>query len=185
MLLQALESRADEIITNVMSSLVSYQFAQHSTTEVLADAGVLSAITSYQFPDDCNHQLLAGDGLLSPIASYFYCEWPGDDLLEALDSRQLSYVYPANGEAALDLRGHVTDIGGAPLPGVAVSATWGGFHGGEAVTEANGYYTFPLEAGIYLLTASAPGYGTSSRVLSPGAGTLNQDFQVPRRFQWN
>jgi hypothetical protein len=54
---------ADEVITNVMSPIISYQY-----------------------PDDFSSQALTNGGISSPIVSYQYFEWPGDDVLQLQSS---------------------------------------------------------------------------------------------------
>jgi pimeloyl-ACP methyl ester carboxylesterase len=61
---------ADDVITNVMSPIVSYQY-----------------------PDDFSSQALTNGGILSPIASYQYFEWPGDDVLHLQSSPWVSFYY--------------------------------------------------------------------------------------------
>src|ERR1039458_10178368 len=63
-------ARADDVITNVMSPIVSYQY-----------------------PDDLGSEALANGGINSPIISYQYFEWPGDSILSLQSSPMVSYFY--------------------------------------------------------------------------------------------
>ena len=69
-LIATLSVHADEPITNVMSSVVSYQYPEDFSSAVLTNGGAMSAMVSYQ-----------------------YLEWPGDDVLGLVSSRTASYFY--------------------------------------------------------------------------------------------
>ena len=71
MLLQLLPAFADDVITNIMSP-----------------------IASYQFPDDFSSEVLSNGGIMSPIVSYQYYEWPGSGILNLQYSPTVSYYYP-------------------------------------------------------------------------------------------
>lgn len=64
-------AKADDVITNIMSPIVSYQY-----------------------PDNFSSQALTNGGILSPIASYQFLEWPGYDILSLKYSPKASYYYP-------------------------------------------------------------------------------------------
>lgn len=70
LLLQSLPALADDVITNVMSPIVGFQY-----------------------PDNFSSQALTNGGILSPIVSYQYFEWPGDDVLQLRSSPWVSYYY--------------------------------------------------------------------------------------------
>jgi pimeloyl-ACP methyl ester carboxylesterase len=70
LLLQMLPAFANDVITNIMSP-----------------------IASYQYPDNFSSAVLTNGGILSPIASYQYYEWPGTDVLNLQSSPQVSYYY--------------------------------------------------------------------------------------------
>ena len=125
---------ADDVITNVMSPIVSYQY-----------------------PDDFSSQALTNGGISSPIVSYQYFEWPGGDVLHLQSSPWVSYYYPGIDGPQIVLQGRVTGAGGAPLSGAAVSAAWGSLPVAATSTDANGNYALPLGAGVYALSASAAG----------------------------
>jgi hypothetical protein len=74
LLLQLLPAFADDVITNVMSPIVSYQFPQNFSSESLTNGGVISAMASYQFPENFGTQTLTNGGIISPIVSYQYFE---------------------------------------------------------------------------------------------------------------
>ena len=61
---------ADDVITNVMSPIVSYQY-----------------------PEDFSSAALTNGGIMSPIVSYQYFEWPGNGILSLLSSPVVSYYY--------------------------------------------------------------------------------------------
>ncbi len=147
--------RADDVITEIMSPIVSYQYPEGFSTAALTSGGILS-----------------------PIASYVFCEWPGDDVLRLQSSPWVSYYYPGIDGPQVVLQGNVTGMGGAPLMGAAVSAAWGNLPVAATSTDANGNYALPLGAGVYALTVSASGYAQSSRVLTLSAGTAPQNFQL-------
>ncbi len=147
--------RADDTITNVMSPLVSYQYLE-------APAG-------------------AGGSLMSPIVSYQYFDSLGDAVSwQSETSPTASYFYQIGSEPApILLHGRLTDAGGAALPGATVSAMVGLTPAAQATTDASGAYQFPsVGAGVYVLTASAAGHQSSLRVLTLGAATAQQDFQL-------
>ena len=146
---------ADDVITNVMSPIVSYQY-----------------------PDDFNSAALTNGGISSPIVSYQFFEWPGDDVLRLWSSPRVSYFYPGNDTTPINLQGRVTDTSGAPLPGATLSVAFGILPVAAASTDANGNFTLPLGAGLYALTATASGHAKSSRVLTLSAGTAAQNFQL-------
>jgi pimeloyl-ACP methyl ester carboxylesterase len=138
----------------------------------------MSPIVSFQYPDDFSSQALTNGGILSPIVSYQYFEWPGDDVLHLQSSPWVSYFYPGIDGPQIVLQGRVTGGGGAPLASAAVSAAWGSLPVAATSTDANGNYALPLGAGVYALSASAPGYAKSSRVLTFNGGTSPQSFQL-------
>ena len=88
-----ISARADDVITNIMSSIVSYQYPDDFSSEVLTNGGVLSPLVSYQYLEDFSSAALTNGGILSPIVSYQYFEWPGNDVLGLLSSPSVSYYY--------------------------------------------------------------------------------------------
>jgi hypothetical protein len=69
LLLQLLPTFADDVITNFMSP-----------------------IASYQYPEDFSSAALTNGGIMSPIVSYQYLEWP-DGILNLQSSPTVSYYY--------------------------------------------------------------------------------------------
>jgi hypothetical protein len=67
LLLQSLPTFADEVITNVMSPVVSYQYFN-----TLGESGT---------------------AIVSPIVSYQYFDWPGDGVLQLSSSPRVSYLF--------------------------------------------------------------------------------------------
>lgn len=84
---------AQDTITNVMSPIVSYQYPDDFSSEVLTNGGVQSPIVSYQYLEDFGSAALTNGGILSPIVSYQYYEWPGDGILNLQYSPTVSYYY--------------------------------------------------------------------------------------------
>ena len=107
---------AQDTITNVMSPIVSYQYPDDFSSEVLTNGGVQSPLVSYQYPDDFGSEALTSGGvqsplvsfqyledfssaaltnggIMSPIVSYQYFEWPGNDVLNLQSSPVVSYYY--------------------------------------------------------------------------------------------
>jgi pimeloyl-ACP methyl ester carboxylesterase len=72
LLLQLLPTFADDVITNFMSP-----------------------IASYQYPEDFSSEVLTNGGIVSPIASYQYYEWPSNGVLNLQSSPMVSYSYPS------------------------------------------------------------------------------------------
>ena len=54
---------------------------------------VMSPIVSYQYLEDFGSAALTNGGIISPIVSYQYCEWPGDGILNLQSSPVVSYYY--------------------------------------------------------------------------------------------
>jgi hypothetical protein len=107
---------AQDTITNIMSPVVSFQYAENFNSEVLTNGGVQSPIVSFQYSEDFSQvaltnggiqspivsyqylenfsgAVLTNGGIMSPIVSYQYYEWPGDDVLKLLSSPMVSYIY--------------------------------------------------------------------------------------------
>jgi hypothetical protein len=70
LLLQLLPALADDVITNVMSPIVSYQY-----------------------PENLNSAALINGGILSPLVSYQYFEWPTNGILNLEYSPTVSYFW--------------------------------------------------------------------------------------------
>jgi len=85
---------ANETITNLMSSVVSYHYPENLTAESLSLGGVISPVASYQYPENFNTAALTSGGVLSPVASYQYYEWAAGTGLGLASSLEASYYYP-------------------------------------------------------------------------------------------
>jgi len=193
-LLPGVAPRAAEVITNLMSPVVSYQII-----ESFGEPGstISSPIASYQFQDRVDETTAS---LLSPLVSYQFLERvgaPGTPIMSEVASYQyfdrlpagilaeqsspaVSYFYQFSAAGGpVVLRGRVTTSGGLPLPGAALTASVAQQPVAEAAADAAGHYALPpLGSGVYLLTARAPGHAPSSRALTLNPSTAPQDFQL-------
>lgn len=81
-------------VSSVVSSAVLSWLAL-ATSLPAADSitNVMSSIVSYQYPNDFNSEALMKGGVISPIVSYQYFEWPGDSILQSRRSPQVSYLF--------------------------------------------------------------------------------------------
>jgi hypothetical protein len=149
-------ARADDVITNIMSP-----------------------IASYQYPDNFSSEVLSNGGIMSPIVSSQYYEWPSN-VLNLQYSPTVSYFWQSGNSSALTyLHGWVTDANGVALSGVTVSANVLLTPSAQATTDGNGYYQMPsLGAGVYDLWATKAAYQTSIRAFTLGTSTAEQDFQL-------
>jgi hypothetical protein len=180
LLLQCSPVLADDIITNVMSPIASYQYPDDLKSESLTNGGIVSPIASYQYQDDLSSEALTNGGILSPIASYQYFDWPGNDILNLDSSPVVSYYYQiGNSSGPIILHGHVTDANGIPLSDATVSAMIYSSSMAQANTDVNGNYQMPpLNAGVYDLSAWDATHQTSIRALTLNSNTAEQDFQL-------
>jgi hypothetical protein len=92
---QYAENFNDAALTNggVLSPFVSYQFQENFTSEGLAAGGILSPFVSYQYLENFGSFALTNGGILSPFVSYQYYEWPGNGILNLQYSPTVSYYY--------------------------------------------------------------------------------------------
>ena len=158
--LQSLPVFADDVITNVMSPIMSYQYFEDFSSEVLTNGGLVSPIVSYQYLEDFSSAALTNGGIISPIVSYQYYEWPGNGILSLLSSPMVSYYYQlAGGSGAFVLHGRVTDAYGVALAGATVSAMVLLTPAAQATTDGSGNYQMPA-------------LGGSSRKLGSGASHM-------------
>ncbi len=180
LLLRAMQSFADDPITQFSSPIVSYQNAEVLSSEALTSGGVQSPIVSYQNQDNLASELLVSTGIASPIYSYQYLEWPGGNVLGLQSSPWVSYYYqPLSLAPSGVLHGRVTDTGGSPLSGATVAAFVGLNQIATATTDANGTYQISsLASGVYDLWAVDAQYQTSIRSLTLNANTAEQNFQL-------
>src|ERR1017187_9342379 len=135
--LQLVPVFADDVITNVMSPIVSYQYSE-----------------------DFSSAALTNGGIISPIVSYQYYEWPGNDILSLLSSPVVSYYYQlAGGSGAFVLHWRVTDVHVAAHSRATVSAMVLLTPAAQATTDGSGNYQMTaLGSGVYDLWASDSAY---------------------------
>jgi hypothetical protein len=171
---------ADDVITNIMSPIVSYQYPEDFSSEVLTNGGIISPFVSYQYLEDFSSAALTNGGIMSPIVSYQYYEWPGNGILNLLSSPAVSYYYQlASGSGAFVLHGQVTDVHGAVLAGATVWAMVQLTPVAEATADGSGGYQMPsLGPGVYDLWAWDSTHQTSIRAVTLNASTAQQDFQL-------
>lgn len=171
---------ADDVTTNTMSPVVSYQYAEDFGNEAFTNGGVSSPFVSFQYLEDFSGAALSEGGIISPIVSYQYFEWPGNDVLQLQRSPRVSYYYQfGRTPGSLIVHGRVTDTNGAPLSGATVSAMIYLTPMAQANTDANGNYQMPfLDAGVYNLSAWDATHQTSMRALTLGPSTVEQNFHL-------
>ena len=90
LILQLSPAFADDVITNVMSPVVSYQYYDSFGEDT--NATVVSPIVSYQFYDVLNED--TNSSIVSPIVSYQYFDSPDASSVNFLNSPVVSYYYP-------------------------------------------------------------------------------------------
>lgn len=165
----------------IQSPIVSFQYLQDFDSEALTSGGVISPIASYEYLEKFNSAALTNGGIMSPIASYQYYEWPGNGILNLQYSPTVSYYYQfANSSGSIVLHGHVTDASGVPIQNAAVEVYIGALVTTLINADANGYYQIPSlgNSGVYSLLAVASGYQGQMRGLTLNANTAVQDFQL-------
>lgn len=153
-LLQSVSAVADDVITNSMSPVLSYQF-----------------------PNDLGNELTSG-GISSPIVSYQYFEWPGNEVLHLQSSPWVSYYYidrlPGPNVA---VRGRVQDEAGAAVAGARVIVAVNLHPIAVTQTGPDGSFQIPaLESGLYCIVASHPAFASAGRVLELVSELPSQDF---------
>lgn len=89
LLLQFLPAFADDVITNIVSPVVSYQYYDSFGEDT--NATVISPIISYQFYDALGED--TNSAIVSPIVSYQYFDWAGVNALNLQSSPVVSYDY--------------------------------------------------------------------------------------------
>jgi hypothetical protein len=181
LLLQLPRAFADDVITNFMSPIVSYQYPDNFSSEVLTNGGIQSPFVSYQYLEDFSSAALANGGIMSPIVSYQYYEWPGNGILNLQSSPVVSYYYQfMTSLDAVVLHGQVTDTSGAPIPSAAIAVYIGAIETTLINADPNGFYQIPSlgSSGVYSLLAAASGYQGQMRGLTLNANTAEQDFQL-------
>ena len=147
---------AADVITNVMSPVVSYQYFNDLGSEALTNGGVMSPVASYQYFDSLGANVTYQQ---SPQVSYFF-------------------NVPSGGNA-FTLTGRVLDASGATVGGATVTASVLETAHSSATTATDGSYQIPaLSQGVYVFTAAKAGYARDRRVVSFGAGSTRQDFRL-------
>ena len=151
--MQLLPAFADDVITNVMSPVVSYQFY-----DALGEA--------------------TNSAIISPVVSYQYFDWLGHGVLQSLNSLEVSYYWPPNLPGPnVSVHGRVVDFSGQPVIGASVSAFTENALNATAQTDFNGNYTLPpLAPSVYALTASKSPVADSKRVVALSLSSAQQDF---------
>jgi len=203
LLLQLLRTFADDVITNIVSPMVSYQYTEDFNSGVLSNGGIQSPFVSFQYLEDFGNATLANGGISSPFisyqyfenfssatllsggvlshfVSYQYFEWPGNDILHLQSSPFISYYYQSSiAPGSVALRGRVTDLNGAPLSDVHISARVYLSAVAQTTTDGNGMYEVPsLAGGVYDLWAVKANYQTSIRTLTMSPSAAEQSFQL-------
>ena len=175
--------RVFHTFANIISLVVGVAFAQLASSSLLAQdviTNVMSPVVSYQYFDELGNSG-ANSIVISPIASYQYCESPPATSVLFLENHSgellLSIQRCACGTAFL--HGLVTDTSGVPLVGATVRATIYLQPVAQTITDANGNYELASVApGNYDLSAWDATHQTSMRGLTLSASTAEQDFQL-------
>ena len=145
-------ARADDVITNVMSPLVSYLTVDVNTN------------------------------IISPPVSYLSLDWLGDSNVTFHAAPVVSYFYQignGTGTALFAIQGTVTDPTGAGIPGATVKASISQSVIAQTATDSGGQYALPaLGAGVYVLRVSEATHASAARALTLNANTAQQNFQL-------
>ena len=168
---------ADDVITNFMSPVVSYQYQEALGTDT--NSPVMSPVVSYQYYNDLGTEALTNGGIMSPIVSYQYFDSLGTNV-SYQQSLPVSYFFNVpNGGNTFTLSGRVLDASGATVRGATVTASILETTHSTATTAANGTYQIPaLPQGVYVFSAAKTGFARDRRVVSFGAGSTRQDFRL-------
>lgn len=170
---------ADEVITNPVSPVVSYQYLEDFTSGALTNGGVMSPVVSYQYLEDFASGALNNGGVMSPVVSYQYLEWPGNDVLGFVSSLPVSYFWQFGSGGSVIVYGRVTNGSGVGIPNASISAAIKLIPAAQTASDANGNYTLPaLGSGAYILEVEAPGYAGATRVVILGGSVSMQNFQL-------
>src|SRR6266478_1954614 len=100
-LVLALPVLGDDVVTNLMSSVVAYQYPGDFSAEGLTNGGVQSPLVSFRYLEDLGSAALTEGGLTSLFVSYQYFERPGNDALHLNSSAWASYYYQFLGAPTL------------------------------------------------------------------------------------
>ena len=98
LLLQWLPAFADDVITNVMSPIASYQYGEDFNGEAMTNGGVISPFVSYQNLEDFGSEALSNGGISSLYVSYEFQENFASESLTngGVQSPFVSYQYLEN-----------------------------------------------------------------------------------------
>ncbi len=99
LLLQWLPVFADDVITNFMSPVASYQGAQDLSSEALTAGGIRSPFVSFQYPEDFGSAALNSGGISSPFASYLFQQNYAGDVLANGGAIRLTRQLPISKQA--------------------------------------------------------------------------------------
>ncbi len=168
---------ADDVITNFMSPVVSYQYQEALGAD--ANSPVMSPVVSYQYFNDFSTEALTNGGIISPIVSYQYFDSLGTNV-SYQQSPPVSYFFnvPSGGNT-FTLTGRVLDASGTTMSGATVTASILETTQATATTAPNGTYQIPaLPQGVYVFSAAKAGYARDRRVVSFGAGSTRQEFRL-------
>ena len=168
-------------VKTILFSALLFCFA--FATPLLADdviTNVMSPIVSYQYPDDFNSQALTNGGIMSPIASYVYCEWPGNENVPLQTSPTVSYFYQGGATgSSVAFQGRVVDPLGQAVGQAVVEARVMDLPAASVITGSDGRYVLPvLPAGTYALGATKANWLSDRRVVALSAATMQQTFQL-------
>lgn len=175
LILPLLPAFADDVTTNVMSPVVSFQYYDSLGEDT--NSTIISPTVSYQFFDSLEH---AGTNSLvfSPVASYQYFDWAGINSLNLQTSAKVSYYY-YNLSGSIVLHGRVTDANGVALSGATVSVKTYLTTVAQTNTDANGYYQMPpLVAETYDIWAWDFSHQTQILGWTLNANTSEQNFHL-------
>lgn len=146
-----------------------------------AITNLMSSVVSYQYPEDYSSAALTNGGVMSPLVSYQYLEWPGNVVLGLVNSLPVSYFYQSGSSTAalVAVHGKVTNSNGVGIAGATISAAIALTPVAQTTTDSGGNYLLPaLGVGAYVLKATATGYASSARALILSASVAAQNFQL-------
>jgi hypothetical protein len=109
LLLQSLPAFADDLITNIVSPIASYQYTEDVSYALSTNGGLVSPSVSFQYSEDANSQILT-NGITSPFVSFQYLDDFGQAALTSggISSLFVSYQYLQNLGSELLTNGYTT-----------------------------------------------------------------------------
>jgi hypothetical protein len=110
-----------------------------------ADPDVVSPVVSFQYADSFGNVAFTNSTISSSIVSYQYVQWPGDGVLHLQSSRQVSYYYQFTSVPPLNIvmtnrTPRQSEIV-LPLPALPTPSQLLAFHGGIFTTNLNSVRT--------------------------------------------